>query len=105
MSLDIDRFTLIVAIIVGILSAGRIVRLVTADSFPPAVKFRIWWDDKTHGSLWNPLFHCPWCFAPYAVLLVGVWGLLSGLHWSWWIFNGWLAAAYITSWVVFHDED
>jgi hypothetical protein len=99
------HFYYVAAAVVGILAAGRITRLITADSFPPAVKFRMWWDDRTDGTLWNPLFHCPWCFAPYASAAVLAWALLSNFHWTWWVFNGWLAGSYIVSWVVFHDED
>lgn len=93
-----------VAVGVGILSVGRIARLITQDSFPPAVWLRIKWDSKTEGSAWNILLHCHWCITPWITLPIGAWALLSDLHWSWWLFNGWLAAAYVTSMIVERDE-
>lgn len=93
-----------VAVGVGILSVGRLARLITQDSFPPAVWLRIKWDGKTEGNAWNVLLHCHWCITPWIVLPIGAWALLSDLHWSWWLFNGWLAAAYLTSMIVERDE-
>lgn len=51
------------------------------------------------------MLHCPWCFGPWCTLVVGLWGVLSYLHWTWWAVNDWLAASYLVSWAVFHDED
>jgi hypothetical protein len=93
------------AVIVAVLSAARLTRLVVADEYPPTIRLRIWWDTKTHDGPWSKLVHCPWCFGPWAALAVGAWGYLSNLHWTWWIFNAWLAISYAVSWVVFHDED
>jgi len=92
------------AVVVGILSVARLTRLVTQDSFPPAVWLRVKWDDITDGSGWNTLLHCHWCLAPWLTIPVGLWGWLTDLHWSWWAFNGWLAAAYVASMVVERDE-
>lgn len=93
-----------VAVLVGILSIGRLTRLIVQDTFPPVVWLRIKWDDKTDGSGWNTLLHCHWCLAPWVTIPIGAWALLSDLHWSWWIFNGWLAVAYLSSMVVQRDE-
>lgn len=92
------------AIVVGVLSIGRIVRLVTQDSFPPSVWLRIKWDNLTDESGWNPLLHCHWCLAPWIVAPIGAWALLSDFHISWWLFNGWLAISYGASMIVERDE-
>lgn len=92
------------AVGVGILSVGRLTRLITQDSFPPVVWLRMKWDAKTEGGGWNLLLHCHWCLAPWLVLPIGAWALLTDFHWSWWLFNGWLAIAYLTSMIVERDE-
>jgi hypothetical protein len=94
----------ILAFIVGTLSAGRITRLLTADTFPPVVWFRIKWDDKTDGTGWNDLFHCHWCLSFWTVLPIGLWAWLSNLHTSWWIVNGIMAAAYVAPMIVERDQ-
>lgn len=100
--------TTLAAIFIGIIAAARITRLVVADKFPASVKLRVWWDSHTEDSLWNPLLHCPWCFAPYAVALVALlaWAAEAlDVPLAWWLIFGWLAASYAASWVVYHDED
>lgn len=96
----------VLAVIVGVLSAGRLTRLVVNDHWPPVERLRNIWDANSErlGGWWL-LLHCPWCFSPWIVLLVGTWAVLSHVHWSWWAFNGWMAAAYLSSWLVYHDED
>jgi hypothetical protein len=42
---------------------------------------------------------------PWVTLVLLVWAVLSNLHWTWWLFNAWMALSYATSWIVFHDED
>jgi hypothetical protein len=95
----------VVAVIVGIMSAARITRLWTEDDFPPVAWLRDRWVVITKGGKWSKLAECLWCAAPWITLGVGVWAVLSDLHWTWWVFNGWLAASYVVSWLVFHDED
>lgn len=95
----------IVAFVVGSLSAGRITRLFTADDFPPIVWLRIKWDDKTHESGWNKLFHCPFCFSFWVSAVIVLWGWLSNLHTSWWVVNGIMALSYVAAMVVIRDED
>lgn len=95
------------AVAVGILSTARLTRLVTRDSFPPSVWLRIKWDDLTEEgrfSSWNTLIHCHWCLAPWMGAIVGLWGYFSDLHASWWMFNLWLAAVYVSSMIVDRDE-
>jgi len=96
--------TILAAVIVGIMSAARLTRLVTQDSFPPAAWARITWDRITNDGPWSTLFHCHWCFAPYATAVVLVWGWLTDLQPAWWLVNGWLAASYVASMVVERDE-
>lgn len=100
------EYTLIVAVavVVGILSSARLNRLITQDSFPPSAWIRSKWDDRTDGTEWNKLFHCHWCMAPWTVLPIGLWGWLSDLHVTWWLFNVWLAASYVNAMIVERDE-
>jgi hypothetical protein len=100
----VEIFVWVIAFIVGILSAGRLTRLVVHDSFPPSVKFRMWWDDKTDGSLWNPLFNCHWCLSFWITLPIGLWAWLSNLHTSWWVFNAIMAASYVVPMVIERDQ-
>lgn len=100
----IEILTILAALVVGTLSTARLTRLITQDSFPPSVWLRIKWDDLTDGSGWNTLLHCHWCLAPWLVIPVGAWAWFSDFHISWWLFNGWLAVAYVASIVVEHDE-
>lgn len=94
----------IIAFVVGSLSAGRITRLLTQDSFPPAVWLRVKWDDKTDGNSWNVLMHCHWCLSVWVTAPIGLWAWLSNLHTSWWVFNGILAATYVAAMIVERDE-
>lgn len=103
----VDTLLVLAAVIVGVLSTGRLTRLVVADQFPPAVWLRIKWDTYTEeGRLegWNLLLHCHWCLAPWMAIPVGLWGWLSDLHTSWWVFNLWLAGAYLASMIIDRDE-
>jgi hypothetical protein len=104
----IDILTIVAAVIVGIVASARVTRLVVADTFPPLVWLRIKYEDHA-GEARGKLLTCPWCFGPYVTLLDLAWYLLSSdsEFWreAWWVTNGWLAAAYAESWIVFHDED
>lgn len=100
----VEVIGLFAAVVVGTLSVARLTRLITQDSFPPVVAIRMKWDERTEESGWNTLFHCHWCMAPWLTLPIGLWGYLSNLHISWWLFNGWLAAAYVASMIVHFDE-
>ena len=100
----IEILVYLAALVVGLLSTARLTRLITQDSFPPAVWLRVKWDDITDDTGWNVLLHCHWCLAPWLVIPVGLWGWLSDFHVSWWLFNGWLAAAYVVAIIVEHDE-
>lgn len=105
MSIVLDILTNLAAIVVGIMGSARITRLIVADEFPPSIAARVWWDRVTHDGSWSKLAHCPWCAAPYVAGVDLAAALLSDLHPVWWIVNGWMAASYVVSWIVFHDED
>jgi hypothetical protein len=99
----------VVTLAVAVGGAARFTRLIVNDDFPPVLWFRARWNFWTaEGSRfehWNKLSKCPWCFGPWATALVLLWGWASDWHWHWWVLWGWLALSYITSWLVFHDED
>jgi len=102
-----DLVTLVLYIVVGVIASARITRLIVADDYPLVVRIRIWWDNHITG-MWNKLLHCPWCFAPWTVLVVGFLAWLCdyyGLQTVWFVVFGWFAASYAAAWVVYHDED
>lgn len=101
------EFSLVCAVIVGILSSARITRLITQDVFPPIVWIRIKWDEwiEDHDKAdWGKLLHCHWCFSFWATSAVVLWGWMSDLHISWWIVNLTLAMSYVAAMVVERDE-
>lgn len=95
------------AILVG--GAARFVRLIVAEDFPPILWLRVRWNHYTREGTrlehWNELPKCPWCSGPWMTLFALLTGYFSHWHWVWYAFWGWLALSYITSWIVFHDED
>lgn len=95
----------VAAAIVGIVAAARLTRLIVEDEYPPSAWVRSKWDGITNDGPWAKLVHCPWCAGPYVSGIILLWAVLSHLHWTWWLFNGWLAMSYAASWIVFHDED
>lgn len=93
------------AAIVTITSAARITRLITADSFPPSMWVRMKWHQITKDNHWSLLVDCPYCFAVWSSGFVLLWGYLAEFHWTWWLFNGWLGAAYLAAIMVIFDGD
>lgn len=89
-----DWPTLLAATVVGILGVARLTRLVVDDDWPPMVWFRRKWDARLNKSSWVTLIECPFCVSPYFAAVTIGWAVLSDLHWSWWLFHGWLAVAY-----------
>lgn len=109
-----DALTYIAAVVVGVLSIARLTRLLTQDSWPPVLYVRQWWDKVTTvkdgpgkgaQGAWYDIVSCPYCAAPWLTIPIFAWALLSDLHWSWWIFNGWLAVAYIAAMIVAKDGE
>jgi len=101
----LDKFTIIAAFVVGVLSVARTARLITFDDFPPMM----WLRTKilvTIGpdSKWAPLLRCPFCLSPYLMAVMVAWAFLSDFHWTWWLLNGWWATSYVAAMVVAYDE-
>ena len=98
----------ILAILVAILGIGRLTRAIVHDDFPPAVWWRIKWEDWTHGGPWTKLFTCWWCLSFWVALACIGWFLLIDVHeffmWSWWIFWGALALSYVATMIIVRDE-
>lgn len=99
------EFVWIAAFVIGALSAARLTRLVVWDSYPPSAWLRAKWDSITNDGPWSTLAHCGYCFGLWASGFVVLWGYLSDLHWSWWLFNGWMAVGYLAAIVMAYDGD
>jgi hypothetical protein len=98
-------FEIIAAAVVGVVSAARVTRLITQDTYPPVVALRMWWARITNDGPWEKLVTCPWCASPYITAIILAWGLLTDFQVAWWVVNGWLAAAYLASMVVVRDGE
>ena len=98
-------FEWIAAGLITIWSSARITRLITADHYPPSMWLRMRWHKWTKDNDWSILFDCPYCFAVWASGFVLLWGYLGDFHWTWWLFNGWLAASYLAAIAVIFDGD
>lgn len=98
-----DWPTLLAAFAVGVLAVARLTRLVVDDDWPPMVWARRVWDRLTANSAWAVLVECPFCVAPYIAAFSIAWAVLSDLHWTWWLFHGWLAVAYLAAMVNVRD--
>lgn len=98
----------ILAFFVGVIGAARLTRVVVYDDFPPAMRFRIWWDTVTKDGPWAKLVHCGWCFGFWATVAMVASFLVSFAHpalgWAWWLFWGVLAMSYLVSQYVHFDE-
>lgn len=102
--IDVDWLLVVSAVLVAALSTARLTRLLTLDSYPPVAWVRTKWAEITNDGPWYDLVECPYCAAPWFALVVGGWGVLSDLHWTWWAFNGWLALAYIAAIIVVRES-
>ena len=80
----IDQYIHIAAaVIVGVIGTARLVRLWTADEFPPVVWLRGVWVKVVRGSeSWSKLAECLWCASPWITAANLAWALLSELHWA-----------------------
>lgn len=101
--LPTDPLVVVAAAVVGVVSVGRLTRLLTQDTYPPVAWLRSQWSRLTKDGDWADLATCPFCAAPYIAAVILAWGVLSGLHWSWWIVNGWLALSYVAAMLVVRD--
>lgn len=98
-------FEWVAVALVSIGSAARITRLITWDKYPPSAWLRAKWRKITKDGDWSILLECPYCFSLYAALGVLLWGYLTDFHLWWWLFNGWLALAYLAAIMVRFDGD
>lgn len=97
-----DLLEIVLAAIVGVVGVARLTRLVVDDDFPPVVWLRTLYLSHTSAS-WGVLVSCPFCVAPYFGALALAWAEVSHLHWTWWVFWGWLAGSYVASMIVVRD--
>lgn len=100
-----SNFEWVAVAVVATLSAARITRLVTWDSFPPSAWLRMKWDAITKDGSWSVLVHCGYCFAVWAAFGVVLWGYWSDWNTAWWLVNGALAASYVAAIVMSNDGD
>jgi hypothetical protein len=96
---------IVAAVLVGIISAARLTRLFTQDTYPPVAWLRAKWEEKVGGTGWEDLATCPYCASVWITLGIGAWGYLTDFQLAWWLFNGWLAAAYLVAMVVVRDGE
>jgi hypothetical protein len=89
--------------LVLVFGVARLGRIITYDDYPPAEWVRGKWLALV-GDNWGSLFTCPWCMNPYLVAISIAWAYFSDLHWSWWVFWGWMAAAQVASSISAYDE-
>jgi hypothetical protein len=101
--LSTDPFTVLAAVVVGVLAAARLTRLLVVDSYPPAAWARERWHRATREGSWAELVDCIYCTAPWVTLPVLMTAVLSDLHPIWWLVCGWLAASYVAAVVVAFD--
>lgn len=92
------------ALVVAVVGTARLARLLVFDGYPPVAWLRARWDAATGESGWNQLMHCAFCLAPWLAIPTIWWGWASGLHWSWWVFYGWLTISYLAATFVSWDE-
>lgn len=109
--------------VVAILCAARLTRLLAFDEWPPTIWLRDRWDAVTRPVAdddhvvrehpWRKLLHCPYCLAPWMLLLVMLAALLAGyripgdgvLEQIWWFGASWLGGSYVAAMVVIYDGD
>lgn len=97
-----DPLIIAAAVIVGIIAVARLTRLVVDDDFPPVAWLRREYMARVPAA-WATLPTCAFCVAPYFTALSLAWALFTDLGIAWWVFHGWLAAAYLASMLVVRD--
>lgn len=100
-----SQFTIVCAVIVGVMATARLTRLVVFDTYPPMAWIRNQWRRLVGNSEWSKLVDCPYCAAPYLAAGVLAAGELSDYGLWWWIVCGWLGASYVAAIVVRFDGD
>ena len=104
-----EPFVLVIAIIVGVLSVTRVVRLIVDDAWPPVTRLRDIYARKASEE-WLPLIECPWCVAPYVSLPAVAWFALlvafpswTAVLWIWWVVNAWAAVSWLAAYISMRD--
>lgn len=100
---DISTLNAIAAVVVAIFGTARVTRVLAHDDYPPAEWLRVRWEVLV-GERWGKLLQCIWCTQPYVVIICGIWAWTSDLHWSWWVFWGWMALSQAGSTLLAYDE-
>lgn len=100
-----STFAWVAAFVLSVVASARITRLVVFDHWPPAVWFRMKWDQWTNDGPWSFLVHCGYCFNVWAALAVVGSGWLSDWHTAWWLVTGWLSVSYLGAVFVAFDGD
>lgn len=99
---------LLLALAAVVLGVGRLTRVITYDSYPPAMWLRSKWITLMKGNGWGKLADCFWCASPWVMAVALGWFFLTPLQpwllWSWWIFWGWLSLAYVAAIILARDE-
>lgn len=98
----------LLTIAVAVIGVARLTRVVVYDEFPPTAWWREMWAGWFHGTGWDKLFLCWWCFSFWAALACVGW-FIGGLYvdwvmWAWWIFWGTFALAYLAPMLIVRDE-
>lgn len=99
------NFEWIAVAVVTVMSAARLTRLATFDSFPPVAWLRDKYADATDGTKWQILAFCPYCASFWITLAVVLSGYYSDFHEVWWLINSILGASYLAAIVQVHDGD
>lgn len=107
----VSTVTAVLAFILAVLASARFTRLVVADDWPPVEWLRFRYRKAVGFGDWEELVKCPFCFAPWAVLVDLAWAWWSGLDgyssvWAalWWAANLWFSGAYLAAMTVTRDE-
>lgn len=100
---DLSTVETIFAAVVMVFGTARLTRIVAHDDYPPAEWVRMRWYALV-GDRWGKLLNCIWCTQPYVAIICLAWAALSDLHWTWWVFWGWLALSQAGSTLLAYDE-
>jgi hypothetical protein len=105
----LSNFQWVAVAIITILSAARVTRLLTFDTFPPIKWVRdefIEWTDKTPmRRSWQLLAYCGYCMSFWVTVAIVLWGYYS--HWNtvWLLVNAVFGASYVAAIIMVHDGD
>jgi hypothetical protein len=93
----------VLGLLVAVLGTARLTRIIAHDDYPPSEWVRAHWIALV-GEGWGKLATCIWCAQPYVAAICIAWAYFSEMHWSWWVFWGWLALSQAGSTLLAYDE-